>query len=203
MAYYAYIRVSTNLQDTDSQRFEVMKYCDTKKITITEWVSETASGSIHFKKRLLGALIEKVQASDWVICPELSRISRSIYATMEILSILMQKKVHVHCIKENMDIGDDLNSSILAFAFGVSSQIERNLISQRTRESMQKMKAEGRKLGRPKGVNGKSRLDEKRDLIVDFLSKGVSKSSICKITGVTAPTLDSFLITRKIKVEKK
>lgn len=203
MAYYAYVRCSTNLQDTESQRFAVMEYCNAKRILIDEWITETASGSIHFRKRLLGTLVDKVQPGDWIICPELSRIGRSVYATMEVLSLLMTKKVHVHCIKENLDIGDDLNSSILSFAFGISSQIERNLISQRTRESMQKMKSEGRVLGRPVGSLGKSRLDDKRDLVIDFLSRGVSKSSICKITGVTAPTLDSFLITRNIKVEKK
>ena len=115
----------------------------------------------------------------------------------------MQKKVHVHCIKENLDIGDDLNSSILSFAFGISSQVEKVLISQRTKEALAKLKADGRTLGRPIGSYGKSKLDEKKDLIIDFLSKGVSKSSICKITGVTAPTLDSFIKTRNIKIHKK
>ena len=203
MSYYAYIRCSTNLQDTESQRFAVMEYCNSKRILIDEWVTETVSGSVHFKKRLLGELINKVQPNDWIICPELSRIGRSVYSTMEVLSILMNKKVHIHCIKENLDIGDDLNSSILSFAFGISSQIERNLISQRTKDAMQKMKSEGRTLGRPKGSYSSSKLDVHKEMIIDLLSKGVSLSSICKITSVTAPTLYSFIKTRNIKVDKK
>ena len=118
---------------------------------IDGWIEETISGTKAYNKRQLGVLLKKVEKEDVIICSELSRLGRSLFMIMEILSICMKKECRVWTIKDNYRLGDDIQSKVLAFAFGLSAEIERNLISQRTKEALARKRAEGVRLGRPHG----------------------------------------------------
>ena len=158
---YGYIRVSTKEQDTDKQKFEIFNYAHYKGLKADEIVEETISSRRSYKNRLLGQLIGKVKKDDIVITTELSRFGRSLMEVMEILNQLMQKEVKVYVTKGNMEICENIQSKVLAFAFSLSAEIERELISSRTKEALAKVKADGKRLGRPEGSLSKSKLDGK------------------------------------------
>ena len=194
---YAYIRVSTDKQTLENQMFEIENYCNSRNIVIDKWVKETVSGSITFRKRTLGSLLRKVTLNDIIVCSELSRLGRSIFMIMDVLSLCMRKGCRVYTIKENYTLGDNIESKVLAFAFGLSAEIERNLISQRTREALQRIKSEGRKLGRPKGSMGKkNKLTGMENIIMGYLPD-YSKKEICRKIGVSTSTLYRFLHDRQ------
>ena len=148
---YGYIRVSSDKQTVENQRFEINKFCERNKLVIDGWIEETISGTKAYNKRELGKLLKRVQKDDLIICAELSRLGRNLFMIMEILNICMTKECRVWTIKDNYRLGDDIQSKVLAFAFGLSAEIERNLINQRTKEALARKKAEGVTLGRPKG----------------------------------------------------
>jgi putative DNA-invertase from lambdoid prophage Rac len=203
MSVFAYVRISTGSQDTENQRFEILKFADERKTTVDEWCVETVSGTKSYKSRALGDLIEKLQSEDTLIVTEISRLGRSMMEVMEILHRFMKTGVQVFTCKERFELGDNINSKILAFAFGLAAEIERQMISQRTKEALARKKAEGMKLGRPKGTLGKSKLDDKRELIVDLLGRGVAKASVCRILECNPGTLDSFIKTRKLEIVRR
>ena len=202
MGVYAYIRVSTDSQETENQRYEVLKYANEKKLGNVEMVEETISGKKSWKKRQLGNLVDKLQKGDILIITELSRLGRSMLEIMELLSILLRKGVELHVIKNRQILKDDLQSKVFAMAFSIAAEIERELISQRTREALQRRKAEGKPLGRPKGSYS-SKLDRYREQIEELLSKGVSISSIAKIIEVPYSTMYSYVQRRKEKLNVK
>ena len=144
---YGYIRVSSDKQTVENQRFEINKFCERQNIMINDWIEETISGTKNYNKRQLGNLLKKVHKDDIIICSELSRLGRNLFMIMEILNICMTKECRVWTIKDNYRLGDDIQSKVLAFAFGLSAEIERNLISQRTKEALARKKAEGVVLG--------------------------------------------------------
>lgn len=148
---YGYIRVSTETQTVENQRFEILKFCKRENVVIDGWIEETASGAQQYSKRRLGKLLNRTKEGDLIVCSELSRLGRTLYMIMEILSLCMKRGCRVWTIKDGYRLGDDIQSKVLAFAFGLSAEIERNLISQRTREALARMKAEGRHVGRPYG----------------------------------------------------
>ena len=131
---YGYIRVSSDKQTIENQRFEITNFCEKKGLLIDDWIEETISGTKSYNKRQLGKLLKKVGKNDIIICSELSRLGRNLFMIMEILNICMTKECRVWTIKDNYRLGDDIQSKVLAFAFGLSAEIERNLISQRTKE---------------------------------------------------------------------
>ena len=133
---YGYIRVSTDHQTVENQRFEINRFCEKNAIHVDDWIEETISGSKNYTKRLLGRLLRKVHKDDIIICTELSRLGRSLFMIMEILNLCMSRECRVWTIKDNYRLGDDIQSKVLAFAFGLSAEIERNLISQRTKEAL-------------------------------------------------------------------
>ncbi len=199
---YAYIRVSSDKQTTENQRYEILKFADEKKITIDRWIEETVSGTKKVTDRKLGEVIETLSNHDTLIATELSRFGRSLMEVMSILHELMNNKVKVLTTKERYELGDNINSKVLAFAFGLSAEIERNMISQRTKEALARKKAEGTSLGRPKGSLSKNtKLTGKEDVIKDLLSKKVPVSSIAKILGVHRLTVANFIKSRKIHTE--
>ena len=149
---YGYIRVSSDKQTVENQRFEIQRFCEQNGLHIDGWIEETISGTKSYTKRQLGKLLRLASKGDIIICSELSRLGRSRYMIMEILSICMSKECFVWTIKDGYRLGDDIQSKVLAFAFGLSAEIERNLISQRTKEALARIRAEGRHIGRPKGV---------------------------------------------------
>lgn len=171
---YGYIRVSSDKQTVDNQRYEINRFAENENIIINGWIEETISGTRNYDKRELGKLLKKVEKGDLIICAELSRLGRNLFMIMEILNICMTKECQVWTIKDNYRLGDDIQSKVLAFAFGLSAEIERNLISQRTKEALARKKAEGIVLGRPKGrKSAKVKLTGKEETIRTLLNEGV------------------------------
>ena len=148
---YGYIRVSSDKQTVENQRFEINKFCERNKLVIDGWIEETISGTKAYNKRELGKLLKRVQKDDLIICAELSRLGRNLFMIMEILNICMTKECRVWTIKDNYRLGDDIQSKVLAFAFGLSAEIERNLISQRTKEALARKKQRALYLADQKG----------------------------------------------------
>jgi DNA invertase Pin-like site-specific DNA recombinase len=182
---YGYIRVSTDKQTVENQRFEINTFCEKSTMVVDKWIEETISGTKEVNERKLGKLLKKMRKGDTLICSELSRLGRNLLMIMGVLNECMNRDIQVWTIKDNYRLGSDINSKVLAFAFGLSAEIERNLISQRTREALARKKAEGVVLGRPKGSLSKVRkLTEKESQIRDLLKKNVSKSAIARILGV-------------------
>lgn len=149
---YGYIRVSTDTQTVENQRFEINNFCAKNEIKVDRWIEETISGTKNYKTRQLGKLLKKTQKGDIIVCSELSRLGRNLFMIMEILNICMSRDCRLWTIKDGYRLGDDINAKVLAFAFGLSAEIERNLISQRTKEALARKRAEGVRLGRPTGV---------------------------------------------------
>lgn len=198
---FGYIRVSSDKQTVENQRFEINNFCQREGMSIDGWIEETISGTKSYNKRQLGNLLKKVQKDDLIICAELSRLGRNLFMIMEILNICMSKECRVWTIKDNYRLGEDIQSKVLAFAFGLSAEIERNLISQRTKEALARKKAEGVVLGRPKGRKNspnKYKLSGKETLIRELLLASVSQRKIAKICKVDRNTLAKFIKTQMV-----
>ena len=194
---YGYIRVSTDKQTVENQRFEINQFCSKQNLKVDKWIEETISGSKTYDKRALGKLLKDIQKDDILICAELSRLGRNLFMIMEILNICMRKECKVWTIKDNYRLGDDIQSKVLAFAFGLSAEIERNLISQRTKEALARKKAEGVVLGRPVGSRSKKvKLSGQEEVIRVLLERNVSKCEIARIFGVDRMTVASFIKNR-------
>ena len=155
---YAYIRVSTDKQTLENQEFEINNFCQSNNLIINHWIMESISGTKDFKKRKLGNILKKVKKGDIIICSEISRLGRNLFQVMSILNICMQREAQVWTIKDNYRLGIDLQSKVMAFAFSLSAEIERNLISQRTKEALARIKASGRRLGRLPGSKNKKHI---------------------------------------------
>ncbi len=199
---YGYIRVSSDKQTVENQRFEINNFCRRESLRIDGWIEETISGAKSYGKRELGRLLKKVQKDDLIICAELSRLGRNLFMIMEILNICMNKECRVWTIKDNYRLGEDIQSKVLAFAFGLSAEIERNLISQRTKEALARKRAEGVVLGRPKGRKSspdKYKLSGKETLIRELLKQHISKRKIAYICKVDRNTLARFLKMLQLK----
>lgn len=194
---YGYIRVSTDKQTVENQRYEIIRFAEAQGLTIDGWIEETISGTRNYDKRKLGELLDDVQAGDLIICTELSRLGRSLFMIMEILSLCMTKECVVWTIKDGYRLGDDIQSKVLAFAFGLSAEIERDLISQRTREALERKKAEGVKLGRPRGARSKQvKLSGKEEAIRVLLDEGTSIAQIARLLHCDRSTLSRFISSR-------
>ena len=197
---YGYIRVSTDKQTLANQEFEINNFCTREKIKADKLVTETISGTKDFEKRKLGKLLRKLQSQDILICTEISRLGRNLMQIMTILNICLKKNVQVWTIKDNYRLGTDIQSKVLAFAFGLAAEIERNLISQRTREALNRIKQNGTRFGRPKGArNVKHVMDGKEDDVIELVRKGISLTKIAKIVGVSTATVQKFMKKRDLK----
>lgn len=205
MSIYGYIRVSTDKQDRTNQKHEILEYANKEKMGNVDFIEETISSRVKFEKRDISNLILMMKDGDTLLVTELSRIGRS---TMEIVSVfktLVEKGVKTHIIKSNFKIGaeeDKITSAVLIFAFGLAAELERELISQRTKSALAKKKSEGMILGRRKGQKVKSKLDGKEENIKELLGKRISVAAIAKIHDVGRTTMTSFIKSRKLKEEK-
>lgn len=196
---YAYIRVSTDKQSVENQRFEILKYADAHKLVIDQWVEETVSSKKKLSDRVLGATLQQLSENNILIVSELSRLGRNLMEVMSILHTCMEQDVKVHTIKEQYELGNNINSKVLAFAFSLSAEIERQLISQRTKEALARKKSEGVKLGRPKGsLSSVTKLTGKEEQIKELLAKDISFSAIGRILGVHRKTVKNFVESRKL-----
>lgn len=195
---YGYIRVSTDKQTVENQRFEIEKFCESKNIVISHWIEETESGATPVEKRKLGAQMKKLKRGDVLICTELSRLGRSLFMVMTLLDSCLKKGVEVWTTKEEYQLGDNMNSKVMAFAFGLAAEIERNLISQRTKEALAARRAAGIILGRRKGSkNKKYKLDPHKEYIVKKLNEGKSSYYIAKHIHAKYSTVVNYV--KKLK----
>lgn len=185
---YAYIRVSTDKQTVENQRFEIQQYCEAKGLTIDRWIEETVSGRKSYSSRCLGKVIKSMHKDDILICSELSRLGRSLFMIMEILSFCLNKGCKVFTIKDNYKLGDNIESKVLAFAFGLSAEIERTLISQRTKEALRRLKNDGKTLGRPKGAKGRHNKLQGKEEVIRRLLKQYTVKDACRKLGISRST---------------
>ena len=195
---YGYIRVSTDKQTVDNQRFEIERFCSKNSVTIDQWIEETISGTQVLEKRLLGSLLAEAKTGDLIVCSELSRLGRNMFMIMSILNHFMINGVKIQTIKDNYQLGDSIQAKILAFAFGIAAEIERDLISQRTKEALARKRSEGFALGRPTGrKSDKLKLSGHEAEIQMLLDENTSKSAIARMFGVCRQTVISFMKNAK------
>ena len=195
---YGYIRTSTDKQNNENQRFEIEQFAENNSLRVDKWVQETISSRKNLDERKLGFLLKKIKQDDIIIASELSRLGRNLLQIMSILHHCMNIGCQVWTIKDNYKLGADIQSKVLAFAFGLSAEIERNLISQRTKRCLDRLRAEGKHIGRTKGSKNKlTKLTGKDGLIKTLLSQNIQKKQIAKILKVNYTTL-----YRLMKIEK-
>ena len=196
---YGYIRTSTDKQNNENQRFEIEKFAENNSIRVDKWVQETISSRKNLDERKLGFLLKKIKQDDIIIASELSRLGRNLLQIMSILHHCMNIGCQVWTIKDNYKLGADIQSKVLAFAFGLSAEIERNLISQRTKRCLDRLRAEGKHIGRKKGSKNKlTKLTGKDGLIKTLLSQNIQKKQIAKILKVNYTTLYRFMKNEKL-----
>lgn len=201
MKNIGYIRVSKGDQQIDSQRLAILDYAHKNKIKIHEFIEINISSRKTPHERGIDALIQKLSPNDRLIVSELSRLGRSLGQIIHIVDQLIKKRVSFIAIKENIIINgekQDIQTKVMVAMFGLFAEIERDLISERTKEGLAAARARGKLLGRPKGILGKSKLDGKENEIKDLLGKKVSIASIAKIFEISRPALYSFIKTRKL-----
>ena len=193
---YGYIRVSSDKQTVENQRFEINKFCAAHGMKIDDWIEETISGTKTYQSRKLGELLNNTQKGDTIICSELSRLGRNLFMIMEILNICMVRSCRLWTIKDGYHLGDDINAKVLAFAFGLSAEIERNLISQRTKEALARKRAEGVHIGRPVGRHTRIerlRLNKYHEQIVELIHSDKSLSFISRILNINRNSLRRYV----------
>ncbi|MGM9768631.1 MAG: recombinase family protein [Candidatus Cryptobacteroides sp.] len=191
---YAYIRVSTDVQSYESQEFEIKNWCARKNIHVDRWVSESVSGTVDYKKRALGHAMRRMDKGDCIICTEISRLGRSMLMIMSVLNDCAAKGIRIYTIKDRFELSDNINSKIIAFAFALAAEIERNLISQRTKEALAAKRQSGVKLGRPVGPSAKFlRVKAEAESIRKELMDNIPLTKIAARYGVHRNTLRRYL----------
>lgn len=194
----AYLRVSTTDQDIEKNKFDILQLANEKKLGQVEWVDETVSGRVSWKKRKIANVIDRLQTGDSLIVSELSRLGRSMMECMEILAIASERKINVYAVKGQWQLDGSLQSKVMAMVFSMVSEIERDFISSRTKEALAAKKRAGVKLGRPKG-SGKSKLDQYRPEIEALLANGSTQKFIAKRYRTTEANLSRWLRKRNLR----
>jgi DNA invertase Pin-like site-specific DNA recombinase len=197
----AYLRVSTDEQDIEKNKYDIFQLANDKGLGQVTWVEETVSGRVSWRKRKIAKIIEEAQEGDTLIVSELSRLGRSMLECMEILSIATQKGLHIYAIKGNWQLDDSIQSKIMAMIFSMVAEIERDLISQRTKEALAARKRAGAKLGRPTGP-GKSKLDQHRPEIEALLNNGSTQKFIATIYNTTEANLSRWMKRHGLRRDK-
>ena len=200
MKLYSYIRKSTKEQNLEYQKTQILEYANDNKLGSVEFVEDTVSGVKDWKKRKIGQLVNDIEENSILLVNEFSRLGRSLLDILDILKSLKEKNCEVHIVRDKMIIGDDISSKITVFLFSLVSEIERDLIQARVSEGVSHYRANNpqKSWGRKKGSQYKSKLDDKREHIVELLEKDISKSSIAKMLDVNYQTLCSYISTRKL-----
>lgn len=199
---YGYIRVSTDKQTVENQRFEIKKFAESRNMIVEKWTEETVSGTKKANERLLGSLLDNLKKDDVLLVSELSRLGRNLLQIMSLLNYLMEREITLLTVKEGYELGNNINSKVLAFAFSLSAEIERNLISQRTKEALARKKAEGVLLGRPKGLARLKtyKLYQYQEKIMQLRNKGTSYNKIAQKYKVNRSTVTKFI--QRVKEEE-
>ena len=200
MGVFGYLRVSTKEQNTDYQKNQLLQYSNELKLGNVDFIDDVVSGAKDWKKRGISTLIDQMNDGDILLVNEFSRLGRSLLDILDILKTLKEKDVKVHIVRDKLIIGDDISSKLMVFMFGLVSEIERDLIKSRVQEGVKNFKEKNpdKSWGRKKGKLYKSNLDDKKDHIVELLSKGISKTSISKMLDINYQTLCSYIKTRNL-----
>ena len=189
----AYLRVSTGKQNLANQQDEIRRFAESRELVITNWVTEVVSGKAKEKDRKLGRLLKRMKRGDTLIVTEISRLSRTLTDIMGIMGKCLKRGINLYTTKEKYSFDDTINSKVLCFAFGLVAEIERNLISMRTREALALRRAEGMVLGRKKGSYTKLQvLIENRTAVIEMLNEDRSIGDICRHFGLSRDTFAKF-----------
>ncbi|MBQ2919438.1 MAG: recombinase family protein [Bacteroidales bacterium] len=189
-----YLRVSTGKQNPENQRDEIRRFAEEKSFCIDQWITETASGKLPYRKRKLGRVLRGMKKGDTLIVTEISRLSRSLTEIMSIMGGCIEREICLYTTKERYTFDNSINSKVLCFAFGLVAEIERNLISMRTKEALALKKAEGVRLGRRPGSNVKmQRICESKDRITAMLNGGMPVTKMCRKIGISRSTWYKYL----------
>ncbi len=190
--YYAYIRVSTDHQNVENQKHEILCFAQKHDIKIAQWEEEVISSRKALEERKLGKLLKKLKKEDVLIATEMSRLGRNLLEVMGILQQCLEKGCQVWTLKENYRLGSDIQSKVLAFAFSLAGEIERRLISERTKKSLQRLKDEGRSLGRPHGYSY-NKLKTKHKEIKKMVEQKVPKAEIARLMDCSWITVHRYI----------
>jgi len=192
---YGYIRVSTDKQDCENQKTGIFYKAQTLGLSIDKYIMDSGiSGTVEPKNRALGGILKKLKSGDIIICSEISRLGRKLFMIMRILEHCMKCGAYVYTVKDGYELGDNIQSKVLAFAFGISAEIERDLISLRTREALLRKRKEGIVLGRKNGSKNKHhKTDGYESKILKMLQNGVPKVKMARKLRISTPTLYTFL----------
>lgn len=195
---YGYIRVSTDKQDCANQKLGIEAKAAELGIRIDKYIEDSGiSGTKEPEERALGGMLRRLRPGDVIICSELSRLGRKMFMIMRILEHCMKIGARLYTVKDGYELGDNIQSKVLAFAFGLSAEIERNLISQRTKEALSALQMRGVKLGRPCGQRNPTHiLDGYENLVLDMYAAGVPKREIARKIRVSPPTITRFLVSK-------
>ena len=194
----AYLRVSTIDQDLEKNKADILHLANDHNLGKVEFVQEKVSGKISWKQRKIAPLLEELKKGDTILLSEFSRLGRSMLECMEIISIALEKGIKIYTVKGNWNLDDSIQSKVMAMVFSMAAEIERDLISKRTREALQSKKLSGIKLGRPKGP-GKSKLDVHRLEIEALLNNGSTQKFIARRYNVTESTLCNWMKKNNIR----
>ena len=192
---YGYIRVSTDAQNTENQRMEIQRFCDAAGLRVDCWIEDIISGTKDPRQRKLGKIImENCKAGDLIVCTELSRLGRSLLMIMNTLNFFLERRVQVWTIKDNYRLSDDITSKVISFAFGLAAEIERQLISQRTKVALERARKQGVRVGRKKGQkSARYKLSAFDSYLTEAIRSGRSKRSIARELGVAWDTVNNHL----------
>ena len=191
---YGYIRVSTQTQVLENQKLAISTFCEANQIEIDKWVEEKISSRKPLNERKLGKLLKKLKKEDVLIASELSRLGRNLLEVMGILKECLERDCQIWTLKENYRLGSDIQSKVLAFAFSLAAEIERQLISERTKEALKRVKAEGKHLGRPFGRKSAfNDLKRNKDKILQLAEQNIPKTQIARMFKVDRSTIRRFI----------
>ena len=205
MTVYGYLRVSTDKQDCDNQKIGVEALAEKSGLSIENWIVDAGvSGTKEPEKRKLGKLLRKIRTGDVIICSELSRLGRKLFMIISILEHCMKIGAKVLTVKDGYELGDNVQSKVLAFAFGLVAELEREMISKRTKEALQRRKAEGKSIGRQVGAKNKQHiLDGKEHKIIALLKSGKKKMNIAKELKISRGTLYNYMKKANLNGENR
>lgn len=196
---YGYIRVSTDKQTVKNQKMAIKQYAKRNRIHNIIWYEETISGTKSIEKRKLGELLNVLQSGDTIIITELSRLGRSMFMIFDLIKIFFDRRIKVIAIKEGFELEDNMQSKVLIFAFGLSAELERSLLSERTKLGLARARKEGKQIGRRPGQKPKKyKLTGKLAYIKRELDKGRSRASLAKELNVEWRTLNTFLKRNRV-----
>lgn len=188
----SYLRVSTEEQETEKNKADVLKFANDRDFGKVHFVEEKVSGTKSWKERKIKKIIDELGEGDRLIVPELSRLGRSMLEIMEILALAKEKGIAIYDVKNGWELNGTIQSKVMALVFSIAAEIERDLISKRTKEGLRVARAKGQLLGRPKGP-GKSKLDKHREEIISLIKTGSKQTYIAKKYGTSQPNLYNWL----------